>query len=360
VGIPVLSAQNIRGGELTYDTERFTTEEEYRAFARRLTLQPDDLLLTIVGTIGRAAVMTDVRPLVFQRSVAVVRPTRGAVDPRFLFHATQTSDFQEQLRRSTNQSSQAGVYLGRLKKAVVPLPPLPEQRRIAEILDRADALRRKRQAALAVVNGIGTAVFVEMFGHPSAPDPQWPKAKLGEISQTTSGGTPDRAVAGYYGGAIPWVKSGELHNAVVSSTEEHLTDKGLVESSAKLMPPGTVLLAMYGATAGAVATLAVAAATNQAICCIQPGTALDRTYLVGALKLLAPSLLRQRVGGAQPNLSQELVRNLMIPLPPMELQRTFAARIAACSKLLAGHNAALTKLAVLFASLQQRAFRGEL
>jgi type I restriction enzyme S subunit len=158
-----------------------------------------------------------------------------------------------------------------------------------------------------------------MFGDPTENPNGWETAPLGDVANTTSGGTPTRDVAAYYGGQIPWVKSGELHSGVVTSTEECLTERGVAESSAKLMPPGTVLVAMYGATAGVVATLGVEAATNQAICCIQPSPRLNALYLVYVLRRLTPSLLAKRVGGAQPNLSH-----------------------------------------ALFASLQHRAFRGEL
>lgn len=160
-GVPVLSAQNIRAGGLDFDTDRFTTDAEYRAFARRLALKPNDLLLTIVGTIGRAALVTEVRPLVFQRSVAVIRPRPEVIDPRFLLHATQSHDFKDQLRKSTNQSSQAGVYLGRLKEAIIQLPPLPEQRRIASILDQADALRAKRRETLAWLDSLAHSIFLD-------------------------------------------------------------------------------------------------------------------------------------------------------------------------------------------------------
>ena len=103
---------------------------------------------------------------------------------------------------------------------------------------------------------------------------------------------------------------------MVTATEETLTERGLVESSAKLMRPGTVLVAMYGATVGAVAVLGIEAATNQAVCCITPSDTLRADYLVFLLRRLTSSLLVKRVGGAQPNLSQDLLRKLIVPVPP--------------------------------------------
>lgn len=248
----------------------------------------------------------------------------------------------------------------KLKRLVVPLPPLPEQRRIAAVLDRAEALQIKRRAALAQLDTLTQSIFLDMFGDPAANPKGWRLRALEEVAETTSGGTPNRAVAEYFGGDIPWVKSGELHQGVVTATEESLTERGLAESSAKLVPPGTVLVAMYGATVGVIGVLGVRAATNQAICSIQPMDGLNAGYLVHLLRRLSPTLLAKRVGGAQPNLSQELLRKMRVPVPPEEIQRDFAGRISTVEKLKTPYDASLSQLDALFASLQYRAFRGEL
>ena len=107
------------------------------------------------------------RPLVFQRSVAIIRPKAAVVDPRFFFHASRSQRFQAQLASSANQSSQAGVYLGKLKKVEISLPPLEEQRRIAEVLDRTEALRARRHAALAQLDTLTQSIFLDLFGDPT-------------------------------------------------------------------------------------------------------------------------------------------------------------------------------------------------
>ena len=163
-GVPVLSAQHVANGVLSYDTDRFTTDSEYAAFDRRVGLKVNDVLLTIVGTIGRAAVVQDPRPAVFQRSVAIIRPKASRVDARYLYHSTHAPQFQAQLSRYSNQSAQAGIYLGKLSKVTLPVPPLDEQRRIAEILDKADALRQKRKRAIALLDSLVESVLDNAFG----------------------------------------------------------------------------------------------------------------------------------------------------------------------------------------------------
>lgn len=278
------------------------------------------------------------------------------IESRYLYHFLKQVDFYCLASATTVPA----LRKSELEKIGVPLPSLPEQRRIAEVLDRAEALRAKRRVALTEVDGLAHAIFNDMFGDPTTNPKAWDISALRRIATTTSGGTPDRSVAEYFGGEIPWVKSGELHDGVVTATEECLTERGVRESSAKLLPAGTVLVAMYGATAGVVARLGIDATTNQAICCILPQGSLGPTYLLHLLKQLTPSLLAKRVGGAQPNLSQALIRNLQVPLPPLDLQRQFAHRISAVERLEEAQVASQRELDALFAALQHRAFRGEL
>jgi type I restriction enzyme, S subunit len=154
----------------------------------------------------------------------------------------------------------------------------------------------------------------------------WIEKRLGDIADTTSGGTPDRKNPNYYGGTIPWVKSGELEDSFISETDEQLTLEGLKNSSAKIFPGGTLLMAMYGATVGKTAILEIPAATNQAVCAIFPRNGYASTDFVRyALIHQRPEILKQRYGGAQPNISQQIIRNLTIPVPPLSEQRKIAA-----------------------------------
>ena len=171
--------------------------------------------------------------------------------------------------------------------------------------------------------------------------------QIDDFCETGTGGTPSRAkLERYYeGGTIPWVKSGELRESVIVDTEEHLTEYALRESNAKIVPAGSLLLAMYGATVGRVGVLGVPATTNQAVCHIipDPGMA-DRQYLFWALRASLPDLLSQRVGGAQPNISQSIIRRLGIRLPPLPEQRRIADILDRAEALRAKRRETLTQL----------------
>jgi type I restriction enzyme S subunit len=152
------------------------------------------------------------------------------------------------------------------------------------------------------------------------------QVSIGEFCETGSGGTPSRQKAEeYFGGTIPWVKSGELRENVITSTEESITDIGLKESAAKLLPRNTLLVALYGATVGRIGVLGIEAATNQAVCYIIPDERrVNRQYLFYALRVQVPFWLSKRVGGGQPNISQGIIKETKIPLPPLPEQQRIA------------------------------------
>ncbi|MBK6535127.1 MAG: restriction endonuclease subunit S [Deltaproteobacteria bacterium] len=149
---------------------------------------------------------------------------------------------------------------------------------------------------------------------------------IDEFCQTGSGSTPPREHSGeYYGGSIPWVKSGELRDGVLTSTEEFVTDEGVRSARLKLVPAGSILVAMYGATVGRTALLGMPATTNQAICHIRPDPSrADARYVWHALQEKLPELLQKRVGGAQPNINQETIKSTRIRLPSLSEQRRTA------------------------------------
>lgn len=291
------------------------------------------------------------RPVTLNQDMKALTPIAG-VDGAYLarFVKARQSEVLGWVRATTADN----FPIDKLLDLQVDLPTLVEQRRIAAILDQADALRAKRRQVLAHLDALTRSIFHQMFSRDT------PRARLGDLARTSSGGTPDRSVSAFFGGGIPWVKSGELHAGSVTATEETLSPLGVANSSAKLLSPGCILIAMYGATAGVVAQLEVEAATNQAICAIEPGPRVQGPFLAAALRSMSELLLSLRTGGAQPNLSQAKLRDLEIPVPSPVLQTSFADRVQAIEIQRSLSGAALIEDERLFAALQSRAFRGDL
>jgi len=167
----------------------------------------------------------------------------------------------------------------------------------------------------------------------------WRWVRLGKIAKLTSGGTPSRKIKEYWeNGTIPWVKSGELEDNVIYTTEEKITERGLKESSAKMFPKGTLLVALYGATVGKTAILGIDATTNQAVCAVLPPNRReaewDARYLQYYFIAIRPMLISKSGGGAQPNIYLHTLRRLEIPLPPLSEQKRIVAKLNEVSKRL--------------------------
>lgn len=156
---------------------------------------------------------------------------------------------------------------------------------------------------------------------------RWKTVRLGDVAKTSSGGTPNRGVGAYYGGEIPWVKSGELGDSTVYETQETISKAGLANSSAKLFPKGTLCVALYGATVGKLGILGMDAATNQAVCGIFLPKEIDTRFAYRFLESKRRDLIELGKGGAQSNISQQIIRELEFPFPPTDEQRRIVAEI---------------------------------
>ena len=175
--------------------------------------------------------------------------------------------------------------------------------------------------------------------------------RLGDLCHTTSGGTPSRSRPEFFGGEIPWVKSGNLNDGLVYEIDESISAEGLASSSAKIFPAGTLLIAMYGATVGRLGILGREAATNQAVCGIQPNKDIDRDFLFHCLLHKRKELIGKSVGGAQPNISQAIIRDTLVPLPPLDEQRRIVGLLDRAAEIRRRAHAARAKARAIIPAL---------
>lgn len=242
------------------------------------------------------------------------------------------------------------------------LPPLAEQKRIAAILDKADAIRRKRQQAIELADEFLRSIFLDMFGDPVTNPKGWNVSNIGALCSVLTGSTPSRQENSYFSGNIPWVKTNEVDGYIIKETEEYITEEGIRNSNCKLNPIGSIVLAMYGQgkTRGKVGILGIEAATNQACAVIHPSININMGYLYNYLKLSYETLRALGQGAGQPNLNLSIVKNFSVLMPPIELQREFAKRVEKVEALKAKLKASQLQAEEQFKALSQRAFAGEL
>lgn len=192
----------------------------------------------------------------------------------------------------------------------------------------------------------------------------WIWTTIGEIAVLSSGGTPSRANSNYFKGNIPWVKSGELNYNIITDTKEKITQEALETSSAKLVPANTLLIALYGSTVGKIARLGIEASTNQAVASIMTFSNFNQGFLYYYLFHNREKLLKKRKGGAQPNISQTILSNFILPLPPLREQNIIVYKIESLFSELdhaeKGLQKAEQQLKVYRQSLMKHAFEGKL
>lgn len=248
-------------------------------------------------------------------------------NPEFLAWYFRTPKFQKFM---TSEITGIGGSLTRAQPKCVAEYPVPvlnrkKQDEIVNILDKCKFVIDSRKRELLELDNIIKARFVEMFGsiHEST---GYPYLALKDLSDVISGGTPSRGKAEFWNnGTIPWVKTTELKNNVITDVDEYITEEGLVNSSAKLVPAGTILVAMYGQgkTRGMTAYLDIEASTNQACACILPSDKIDSMFMWKYFELSYDKLRSLAQGAGQPNLNGNMIKNFKVLVPPIEMQKSY-------------------------------------
>ena len=244
--------------------------------------------------------------------------------------------FGKALRDLQNGSAIPHVTPKTIYGLKAPVPTSREQERIVSILSAYDNLIEVNNKRIKMLEQMAENLYKEWFlrfrfpGHETAEFDDgipkgWTRNRISKYYHTSSGGTPSRDKdEEYYGGKIPWIKTGELQDCLIIDTEEHITETAIKKSSAKVFPRESVLMAMYGVNIGMLAYSTIEAACNQA-CCVftDKGTNSTKHYLFQCLKSIRDYLLLIGFGAAQQNLSQDLIKRIRIIMPDQDTVTRF-------------------------------------
>lgn len=290
----------------------------------------DILISRLPDPIGRSCII----PYLPDRMITAVDCTivRLGDDliPPFLVHYTNSSDYNKKIQRYVTGAVRKRISRKNLSQIEIPIPPLSEQKRIVAELDLLSEVIAKKREQLTQLDALAQSLFYTMFGDPITNEKGWETKRLGDVCQTSAGGTPTKGRSEYYdNGTIPWLRSGEINKMYICNTELFINELGLRNSSAKWFPKNTVVIAMYGATVGQVGILCHEMTTNQAVCGIFPNKTFAPIYLYHFLLSQKENYIKIAAGGAQPNISQNIVRNTLVCCPPLALQQQFAEKIEA-------------------------------
>ena len=241
------------------------------------------------------------------------------INPRFIAYSLRTSYMREKIIREGQGATRYNLSSNRLKPIKLVYPSYQEQSRIASLMSRLETRIEKQQELICTLKkykrGAMRAIFSDntlLFSKTT----KWKSVRLGDECTFFSGGTPKSTESSFYGGTIPFIRSGEIHD---EKTELFLTDDGLKYSSAKMVSKGDLILALYGATSGEVDISKIDGAINQALLCIRP-TQINRTFLKYLLENSKEDILNTYLQGGQGNLSAEIIKTLVFDVPDDQSQ----------------------------------------
>lgn len=261
----------------------------------------------------------------------VLRAKPDVVLPKFLPFFMQSDLFMNRAVEISVGSLSPTINWKTMAAQEFALPSMDEQKRIVELIGSIATLEEELRTAENEANRLQKAAMQDLLdGDLNG----WPSKPIGDVFKVTTGGTPSRSNAAFWNGDIPWVKTGEVNYCVVESTEERITAEGLKGSAAKLCPPNSVLVALYGQgpTRGRVGMLGIEAAVNQACAAIYPNADFDPWFVYYYLSGKYLSLRAMAQGAAQPNLNLAMIKGFVIPTPTLEEQKAAMSSIDAVAK----------------------------
>jgi len=345
--------------------------------------EPGDVLVARITPCfenGKQAIVPDDHRVVWFTSTEVfpLKANPQFIERNFLFYYLRLPDVRQEIAaKMEGTTGRQRIPKQVFANHLVPLPPLYEQRAIAHVLRTVQRAKEATERVIQATRELKKSLMRYLFtyGPVSVEEAEsvplketeiglvpehWDVVKLGDVAKTASGGTPSRKNPEYFGGKIHWVKSGELNDSLVSCTEETLTEMGIINSNARVFPKGTLLIAMYGATAGKVGILECEAASNQAVCAVFPQKILSSNFLFYVFMYRRSKLLSERYGGAQPNISQTVIKAFNIPLPPLHEQHEIVRILQAVDKKLQAEEARKQALEALFKTLLNNLMTGKI
>ena len=364
-GPRVIRLQNIGDGVFRHEDARIS-EEHYKSLLRHSVREGDLVVASLGEKLPRACLVPGWVPPAIVKADCIRVRLHPDVDPAYVNFALQRPDLRHRTATEIRGVGRPRLGMAGVKNLAVPIAPLAEQKRIVvaieEHFSRLDAVEHDITTARAKGATLPSVVLPGLFST------DWPTRRIGELARVGSGATPRRSEARYWsGGTIPWVTSGAVNERAISSASGLITQEALAETSVKLWPIGTALVAMYGEgkTRGKAALLQIESTCNQACAAIDYDRSLvTGDYLLTYLNSQYEASRRLASGGVQPNLSLGLIKNMEIPVPSIETQRSVALQaediVLGSEQLAATCTKARLHVTALRRSILAAAFSGQL
>ena len=353
-GIKFIKIECFDGDKINPKKCLFIDDETHNKELKRSILQEGDILFAIAGaTIGKVNIVTnEILPANTNQALCIVR-LRKNENLNFIFQVLKSVKMQKYIVDSISVGAQPNLNLEQMNNFSFFYPSKAEQQKIATFFTAIDkklsGLKEKKNLLEQYKKGAMQQLFAiaETDGRPSVrfknteggDFEDWEKKKLGDIGTFFSGGTPLTSKRQYFNGNIPFIRSGEIHS---DKTEQFISEEGLKNSSAKIVEVGDLLYALYGATSGEVGISKIKGAINQALLCIR--TKMDNRFLNNFLFLNKENIIKTYLQGGQGNLSADIIKSLVIPIPCLAEQTQIANYLSALDEKIQGVSTQLEKM----------------
>ena len=339
-GLPIIRIQDLTGN--AYDLGYYSGD-----YPERVEINDGDVLISWSASLG--VYIWDRGKALLNQHIFKVFFDKEPVDKPFFVFAVQHK--LKEMESKTHGATMKHIVKKDFDNTRILFPSIKEQERISKMLMKASTIVTAHQQELQKLEDLIKARFVEMF------EGKFNTVTLGEVVRTTSGGTPSKAHPEYYsGGSIPWLTSGEINAGVITAVKNYITEDGMKNSSAKMIPENSVVIAMYGATAGVTGILRLNTTTNQAVCSLLPNERFVPEYLYYAVASKKEWMISQCQGGGQPNISQGIIKSMKLIDAPISKQKQFAVFVSQVDKSKVVVQKALDEAQLLFDSLMQKYF----
>nr|WP_275975024.1 restriction endonuclease subunit S [Shewanella gaetbuli] len=365
-GIPLVTSKNLVGGKVDFSTCNLISMEDHEAISKRSSVDDGDILYAMIGTIGNPVIVEKSREFSI-KNVALFKFTKGTeVYNRYIYHFLNSNLAIRQFQSNSRGGTQKFVSLGNIRSLQIPLPPLDEQKRIAAILDKADAIRRKRQQAIQLADDFLRSVFLDMFGDPVTNPKSFPRGTIRDFVETVNYGSSGKASETE--GEYPMLRMGNItYEGGWDFTNLKYIDLSANDKPKYLTQKGDLLFnrtnskELVGKTAVFEEDEPMAIAGY--LIRVRPNEHGNNYYISGYLnsyhgKQTLLNMCKSIVGMA--NINAQELQDIKILLPSIELQNEYEKIVRATKSKLKSFDKSAEWLDDNFNSLSQKAFAGEL
>ncbi|ADO80351.1 TPA: restriction endonuclease subunit S [Haemophilus influenzae] len=320
--IPYITSKNIKGGKIDFQNTKYINEYVYQELSRTRCIIENDILISMIGTIGEAVIVKKEDLYFYGQNMYVLRLNNELVNHKFFLYYFTAPFILNSLLSKKNSSNQGYLKAGQIESLKIPIPPLSVQTEIVKILDALTTLTSELTSELILRQKQYEYYREKLLSEEELGKVGFEWKTIDEISKKiSSGGTPTTSNNGYYdNGTIPWLRTQEVDFKEIWDTNIKITEDALNNSSAKWIPANCVIVAMYGATVGKTAINKIPLTTNQACANIEINDKLACYRYIFHYLTSKYEYIKSLGSGSQTNINAQIIKKLKVPVPPIEEQ----------------------------------------